>query len=1104
MHYNSSRFKELIFIGFLLVVFANAYAQYEDLKFQRVTLSEGLPNNWVNNVTRDQTGYIWLATRDGLSRYDGLNVTNYFYDKEDSTSIPENNISDVFVDRDNNVWVGTEHYGLCIYNRRQDNFIRISEDNQQAPKEVRCITQHSNGEIWIGTHQNGVYVYDVINHRFKKISSSRERRANKNGIHGIVEDANGNMWVAGNSSYLDICHPQKGIIDEIKLPFPNGSKIKNNNKKLMFDTDSTLWIGTNGNGVVYYNRKKQSFERLHGLSNQTIKDFEQIGNEIFIATDNGGLNILDKTTFKIRVVKHNPYDRFSLSSNGLYNLFLDEDGILWVATFDGGINYYNPVNHRFTYYYPIPNQSGSLTHQNITCIHEAESGDIYIGTDGGGINVFDPKTKKFKSPYLGAGLNAINDPYVISVLTDEEFLYVGAFQKGVSKLNLNTNEITSFNSNLIDGNYISNNNITHIQKDKFGHIWYCASGDYLNKFNPSTGDIKVYNLRDRVNNKVGSHHVDIMYLDTKGRLWLGSRDGTLRMYDYANDDFKEYLIGYETNSDRRYTITSILMDDNDVFWAGTAGGGLKRFDLANNEISSFTMYNGLPSDNVLGILSDEENNLWLSTTKGICCFNLVSHEVNSFNVNDGLQGKQFSIRSAIKASDGTMYFGGVKGLNAFKPANILKDSTCLSLVFTDFKILNKSVEIGKDSPLKQHISTTKNITLSHEDYIFSLEFQLINYTSPDKVTYSYMMEGFDKGWTKTDNKGRLVTYTNLPGGNYTFKVKAENHDGIECPQQLALKIKVIPPFYRTDWFILMVAFVVLLFMVSFFRVRNKMYEAQKKKLERKVKARTLKISHQKKELELHRNHLEELVSKRTKDLVKAKEKAEESDRLKSSFLANMSHEIRTPMNAIVGFSNLLNVPDITSEEKQNFLNIIADSSDILLRLIDDIIDISKIEAGQITILNEDVDLSAMLHTIGVEYEKKIAREHRGLVRFNLKLPERNVVVRTDKTRVRQVLVNFLENAIKFTHKGEIKIVLNVLPDLIKVSVCDTGIGIPEDSLKFVFQRFTKIERDTQTLYGGTGLGLFICKRIVEMNKGEIGVTSTLGKGSCFWFTLPYS
>ena len=473
-----------------------------------------------------------------------------------------------------------------------------------------------------------------------------------------------------------------------------------------------------------------------------------------------------------------------------------------------------------------------------------------------------------------------------------------------------------------------------------------------------------------------------------------------------------------------------------------------------------------------------------------------------------------------------MYFGGMGGITSLLPQDLIAAKPSPKLAFIDFKLFNKSVNPSNgNSPLKREISYTDEIRLGHKDYVFSIEFAAQEYVNPNKILYQYKLENFDQDWNQVKASQRFATYTNLSGGTYTFKVRSTDTDGIWCNNEIQMKIVIDPPFWQTWWFVLIFNVLFIFLVFAIYKARLTIITRQKKNLELQVDLRTKELQQtneeiteqseeirqqrdqilfQTSELELHRNNLEELVKERTIDLIKAKESAEESDRLKTSFLANMSHEIRTPMNSIIGFLNLLEGEKIKATDRMNFIRIVRHNSDMLMHLINDILDLAFIESGQLKLCPTIESVSKLLNIIISNYSITDLLLQKPKIKLSVTLPDDEVFIFTDHFRFIQVLSNLLNNALKYTDEGSIEIALTVADSIAIFSVKDTGIGIASDNLDKIFGRFTKIEDTNSKIYRGAGLGLAISRRIVEKMDGEIWVESKLGEGSCFYFTQPVS
>ena len=588
----------------------------------------------------------------------------------------------------------------------------------------------------------------------------------------------------------------------------------------------------------------------------------------------------------------------------------------------------------------------------------------------------------------------------------------------------------------------------------------------------------------------------------------------------------------------------VFLDNDGNYWAGTTENGLLIIK-PDGTVEKHNDTNGFLSNSISGVLDDKKGNIWILTSAGLTEYQSGSKTFRHFTVSDGLQGKQFTRFARLKAKDGNIYIGGFNGFNIFQPENITISSYIPPVYIDEFLIFNEPVtNYTSNSPLKRTISETDEIILSYKQSFFSFGFTAVNFTYPEKVTYAYKMDGYDNKWNYTNTSRRYATYTNLDPGQYTFMVKATNNDGIWNEKPTTIKITITPPYWKTKWFISLSIFFIIGSAFLYYKMRTTQLKRQKQLLEVKVNERTselenannilverqeeilqqneeitrqkeveeeqhAKIEKAYQELALYENQLEEIVEQRTKELLIAKQKAEESDKLKSSFLANLSHEIRTPLNAIIGFSDLLIDGKAEQAQQEMFKSMIQSSSDSLLNLINDILDFSKIEAGQIDIVKAPVNLSKIVTEIRELYNIELSRlNSKANKKIDFRIIESpeliDYVLITDENRLKQILQNLISNAIKFTIQGSVEVSYNLSIDgkLLNFNVKDTGIGISKENQDVIFGRFRKIENPSVNLFRGTGIGLSICKHLVKLLDGKIKVESELGQGSIFSFTIP--
>jgi signal transduction histidine kinase/ligand-binding sensor domain-containing protein/CheY-like chemotaxis protein len=1134
--------KRFAFIGIIVFLFLPLFSQSGLFRFQSLTVKEGLTNNWANCVIRDHQGFLWVGTREGLNRYDGYKFTQYLNRTNDSTSVSNNHISCLFVDSEGELWVGTAFNGLNRYDRTQDRFIRytfaadcadcISSDN------IQTIFEDQQNRIWIGTLGGGISIFDKKTGSFAKLHENYPGPANPaNDVTSIVSDNIGRIWIANRSNILECFDPGTGLTDYLVIGASTSNESLSVSAKVLFiDSRNRLWIGTNPSGLWMYNIARKTFKRFMlgaDLNNNLIKDIIEFEKDkIWIATDNGGINIYDSETESFSYIRSNPYDPYSLGSNGIYDLYVDQQGILWVATFEKGVSVYSADKYKFYHYQHILNDPTSLSFNNVISLFYTRDKKLLIGTDGGGLNVLDPKTNDLVAYEIADfPKNNFEGKYITAVFEDaERNLWISSFQNGFSILDKKSNKITNFLHDETNKNTPGDNSVWFFFNDSRNNMWIGTSRG-LDLFDKKKGVFRHFLNNPDDKTTISSNAVMSILEDRQQNLWIGTAGGGLNKYDYKTGTFKRFQHNSgDKSSLSNDVINALFQDKSGKIWISTSGGGINCFDAATGEFKSYSTEDGLPCNTVYDILEDKNGNLWLSTTCGMSEFNPVTLKFSNFTENDGLQSNQFSITASAVIDNGDMFFGGINGLTRFNPVKIITSHYTPQMVITDLQVFNRSVSLKEvDSPLKVAVTKATDIYLSYKDRVFTLEFAALDFVNPEKIRYRYKLEGFNKDWIETDSKRRYATFTNLPGKKYIFRVSSTNSDGFWTNNEYSLRINIKPPLYKTWWFLVGVfcfitgsSFIMIQRRIRFINNQRKLLQLlvaeRTKELEDKNQEiieqhRRIKLQHdltinqkkeielQKDEIELHRNELEIKVEQRTHDLLIAKEKAENADKLKTSFLANMSHEIRTPMNAIMGFLGLYYENEYTDQEREVFRTYIEKSSKDLLQIIDDILDIARIEANELTINYSTCNINALLTELYDIYTRGVLKAGHD-VKLIYEPFDKQALFQTDALRLRQILINLIDNALKFTEKGSIRFGCYKEPEYFVFYVKDTGIGISEENREVIFDSFSKIENHKRKLYRGTGLGLTLAKKLTELLGGRIWVESNINKGSVFFFSLP--
>ncbi len=1136
--------------------YPNLFPQISNQKFYHITRDNGLSQSTVNSIVKCRQGFMWFGTNDGLNRYDGYNFTCYKYDEKNQHSIGLGRVNVLFVDNKGRLWAGTDQGGLNLYDPRLDQFNRITSVNRfnsGVNNNISDITETTEGYLWLATFGKGLLLMNPETYEILPVETAKIPEIT---CLGYTKD--GRLLLGTPMGLYSMDRGNKK--DSFLLPEPVSGFKGIPVTAIYTDTSGTIWIGTYGRGAFSCDFTTHRVEEYsmnvgrknHRLTHDIIRDFiEDSNGDMIIGTGGGGLNILLKEKDTIVQIFHKLNYQYSLNSNIIYSLYRDDIGNLWIGTYNGGANIVFRAKDKFGH---IKSYGGTndLSNNAVLAILEAPDGKLFIGTDGGGLDIFDPSMNQFKHLKSTPGNPGTLSGNVVKCLylDSRGILWIGTYNAGLTAYNTKTEKSTYYNYQPGKLEGIASNDIWDIDEDRYGNIWIATLGGGLNMFDPEENRFLNFRNNPDDTNSISDNVISSILFDSKGILWIGTEFGGIcKLTDLDKGSFKTYSRSESKEVISSNQISTLYEDSHGNIWAGTIGGGLIRYNEPDDNFKSYTESDGLANNLVLAILEDNMGNLWMSTNYGLSKFinGSLHPDVGKFlnyTKNDGLQSNEFSPQAACKTKNGILYFGGINGISYFNPKHIVFNNHVPPIILTDFKIFNKTVEIDdRDSPLKQHISQTKEIVLLHKQSVITFEFAALDFTMPSENQYKYILEGFEEEWNEVGNK-RTATYTNLNPGMYTFRVIGSNNDDIWNTEGVSVKLVIKPPFYKTWAFRSVLAVLLLLGFLGFYKLKLHSLERHKRILKKLVNERTSellnlnnvlekrnheiqvqreevlfqkenlmkinkelernqrKIEEQNTELETHRHNLEELVKKRTSELEKARQKAEESDRLKTSFLSNMSHEIRTPLNAIVGFSSLLAEEDLDASEKEEFLIQINSNTDTLLILIDDILELSKIEANQLTIVNSKIKLFEFIDEL---YKTMLFRKHSNIdFRINNTLGSKSITLTSDRIRLKQILINLLDNSFKFTERGYIELGVLKYDNSINFYVEDTGIGMSEIVLAKIFERFYKMDKTTEKIYRGTGLGLTISNKLINLLGGEIKVSSEEGEGSRFDIILPFT
>ncbi|HEY4111953.1 hybrid sensor histidine kinase/response regulator [Puia sp.] len=1073
----------------LQAISITAFGQIEGLKLKHIGTEAGLSQTNVTCILQDKRGFMWFGTRDGLNKYDGYNFTVYKNLEVDKHSVSNNFITSLLEDRNGDIWVGTWGGGVNRYDRNKRQFTLI--DTTFTNTFVNYLLQDSEGNIWICTDGEGLYKVDPVTgkHICYYADSRNPAGLADLDIYTILEDSHHEYWVGtANGGLYQFDGKTDKFTRYVHSDRDTSSLGSNAVKSIYEDPSHRLWIGTLGGGLDLMTDRKGSFRHFFsGKPTGKLKEnmvqalaSDDEGN-LWVGTDNGGLVIIGPSAESYSVYYQDDIDKSSLSNNSVDYVYKDKQGNMWLGTYGAGTNLFARDNDNFLHY-RHSTKPGSLSNNNVLDILEDSRNNLWVGTDGGGLDLLDRRTGEFRhftnDPAKPGGMSG---NYVLGLKEDRHGnLWAGTWGGGITVIDRSMTRFTQYKNHPEDPASLAGNNVYDLARDRDGNIWIGTYGQGLDRFDEASHRFIHYRHDPAHENSITSDRVHALLADSKGILWVGTFDGGLDRFDVKANSFTHYRHEAGTGSLSSNSINCISEDSAGDIWVGTAEG-LNRLDHTTGHITVYSVKEGLPGSVIYGVLEDDKGAYWVSTNKGLVKFDPRTKKIKTFTADDGLQANDFKAHAAFKSRTGRMYFGGVNGFNAFYPDSIQENTFNPPLVITGFQIFNKEVPVSTDrhpSPLTSDITETKELKLDYKSSVITFEFASLNYTEPNSRQYRYMLEGFDKEWTYTSTK-HAVTYTNLDPGTYTFLVNAMKGDGNWLATPTTLRFTIIPPFWMATWFRVLAILAVIALALGIHRLRLRNIRSHRKQLQWEVQERTAQLTFS-------------IAEER-----KAREEAELANKAKSEFLANMSHELRTPLNAIIGFTDLvLSTP--LQQLQRDYIEHVSRAGYNLLGLINAVLDYSKIEAGKLLLDDIEFNLAHMVEeTVGMLAIKGFEKGLEVICEIDPRLPE---LFRGDSLRIQQILVNLIGNAIKFTDKGEV-IVLVKKEENISILVQDTGIGIPADKLDTIFESFTQGDSSTTRKYGGTGLGLTIAKTLAEMMHGHLTVESTVGKGTTFTLSL---
>ena len=1084
---------------FFCVVFVSLWAWSQESlpKYNFVSIKEGMSKVGVSTIIQDDDGFIWFGTNgSGMYRYNGMDYNSYKSALNDSTSISSSLIYASFIDKDKNLWIGTEE-GLNVYDKEKDRFKRIKissiEDNGDN-FSIRGIGADNKGNLFIGTFERGMFKLDLKTLEVKKIVSQSVAETTPISVYSILLNKNEKIYAATSKGVKEYDYNTNtlklskfdvsGELTSINVPI----------RTMSIDKSNTIWVGTFGNGL-YRIETLDEIDQVFNIKNITISNNNILAlislpnGSVLCGSENNGLFHINAAGDVIHNYLNNKSDEKSILSNSIWSLFLDKNERIWLGYYNKGVVVYDNLYDKFENYESLVNKNNSLQTASVTALIKDRKDRLWVGMDGGGIDIIDEETNEFihvnstnNSEYKG-----LTNDYIEKIFIDsKDNIWAGSWNGGIYFLKKGSKQFINYSIESTNGQ-LASNIILSFAEDSKGTIWVGTVNGGLHSINPVTKKIKHHNSEPFKELGLDISYTWEVVVDKNDNIWVATQSGLFFVKENSDKTYTVILMADRMskefgNGTTANHILSLSKGANNNLWIGTRGAGLCKYDFEKDTFTWYNKLNGLEEENVSAIIESNDGSLWLSGNTGITKFDIANNTFTNYSQSDGLLSNDFNMNATYKDKDGCLYFGGYEGVDFFNPNKIAVNKNLPYLYLSELKIFNEEVfPTQKKSPLQKVISETDSITLNSRQSVFTLEYAGISYTRPEKMEYAYYLEGYEEDWNYVGEK-RSATYTNLDSGDYTFKLKVANNDGIWNEKPLTLAITVLPPWWKTNWAI---SSYVLLFLLGIYLLN---YITQTRIKEKQL----ISIERRK------RHHEKELNEK------------------KFQFFTNISHEFRTPLTLILNpLNDILSDTNVELPQRvKDKHKIIKKNTDRLYRLINELLDFRKLELNKVDIHVRELNLVAFIKDI-LSYFKEEAFVRN--IQLTIDADLSDLPVWADQKKLEKIVFNIMSNAFKVTPDGGVisvdvssidkQIYLPLVDETnpvkaLQISVTDTGPGLKKKQLQRIFERFYQVENLNKTYYGGTGIGLEVVKGFTDLHKGKIEVESKIGKGTCFKIIFP--
>ncbi|GHT16047.1 hybrid sensor histidine kinase/response regulator [Bacteroidia bacterium] len=1060
----------------------------QPFEFAHLDVTNGLSNNQVDCIFKDSRGFMWLATNTGLNRYDGQNFEVYKYNKQNPYSIPTNNFSHIAEDHNGNLWLEAYESFYFVYDWRNESFIRNTDSilaAWQLPAHPNIIKfDHAKNQY---LYYKDVGIYKYVAQTCEVIFYEQSEHLQTLSCQEIVdfEIAGDYLWALFKDGEVERFDTQKKVVDIRNRSLKTKWRDCTIPKKMFVDSDGDVWIypGIGDKGLVCFDAHKQvwSFSGnafVPSAATDYIRCIIQDSKAlIWIGTDHEGITVLDKTNNRTIVLRNNGYDKKSICQNSIVSLFCDDNGMVWAGSFKNGVSYYHPSMFKFqkSPLYAFFSEKGETFDCNSIC--KDRQGYLWFGTNDNGLLQYNPHSHQFKS-----FKNDLNNPNSLSsniitcIYQDRaQTLWIGTFLGGLNAYNGTHFKRYQLNEN--DRNTLSNKSVFALAEDAQQNLWIGTLGSGIDKLDKARKTFTHFNREN--NSGVVSNYILSMQSNGQG-IYANTSRGVIGI-DARNEKLSAYFNEAQLSDSLTSTaITYSIVDSRNWLWLAT-NNGINIYDPSRRQFKYITTHNGLPNDEVVSLVEDNEGVVWAGTRKGLAsvrCENKngqLDFLIAVYDDTDGLPGSSFNYNAVYKDNEGLIYFGTNTGYVCFEPKKIISESPPPKLRFTELLIANENIKPNRQynnrTIISKSITDLNEIILKHKETNFTLLFSAFNYIHSKKIRYKYKLEGLDAGWTESSNNIGAASYSNLRPRTYKLVVYTRGDDLDWNDTPLTMKIIVRPPFWFSWW-----AFVIYCLIFAgliFYFMRYK-------------------LNKQKHEFE------------QTQRILEA-DKTHEVDELKFKFFTNISHEFKTPLTLILTpLEKLLKSP--ASDEQRNMFNIMYRNASNLLTMVTEILDFRKFDLNKMTVNKSTGEIISYIREICHSFSL-LATEKNLKFTFTTYIDE--LYMEFDAEKIKKIITNLLSNAFKYTKEGQIDVSTAIYEEMngnttryISIRIADTGIGLNEKETERIFERFYRVESAQDSGQSGSGVGLHLANEYAKLHGGKIKVESAEGKGSVFTVQIP--